>query len=148
MASRKTDAAANGAHFAGKQYSQGQICRVLEEFGRGVCFHLQIFQLHGVAFSSTRVQERSASSRQARETILVIEAHGKSEAPLPLLQLADWDVRVVEAVIDRRQSMNDTLAFHIPHNLGNGILRRNRDQHVHMVKQHMPFQNFTLFVLG
>jgi len=49
--------------------------------------------------------------------------------------------------IDTRK-MNRTLAFDVSNNLGHGILRRNRYQHVTMVRPQMPLFDPTLLVQG
>jgi hypothetical protein len=41
-----------------------------------------------------------------------------------------------------------TLALDIPDHLGHGVLGRDRDQHVHVVHDQVPFQNLAFLPLG
>jgi hypothetical protein len=48
----------------------------------------------------------------------------------------------------RSRDVDGTLAFQVPDHLGHRILRWNGNQHVDMVNQQLPFQNFAFFVRG
>jgi hypothetical protein len=45
-------------------------------------------------------------------------------------------------------NVDRTLALDVPDHLGDGIFRRNCDQHVHMVEQKAPFQDLAFLVPG
>ena len=48
----------------------------------------------------------------------------------------------------RPRNVNRTLAFDVPDHLGHSILGRDRDQHVHVIDDQVPFQNLALLLLG
>ncbi len=48
----------------------------------------------------------------------------------------------------RPGDMNGTLAFDVAYHLCHGVLRRNRDQHMNVVRDQMPLQNRALLLGG